>query len=200
MQTRREKELILSNRRFRDEQYSLKRQKDFEDALEMEKRLCQRLKEDYKRDTDLVLSQHREILDAKSQAKRESMREWLGGVISGVGELAIKIGEYRALNDGIVPKPLLREWKTLFLSSQSVSKNYILQPDEDMITFPNMLDLEELGKDLEEDELVLKGIQVLDDAEFNDYLEGNNEWNYTTESYVNSANGPKVYFETNLPL
>ena len=108
---------------------------------------------------------------------------------------AIQIADYRVLNDqNELPKKLIREWKTLFLSGKPLYKNYDLDLEKDKI---HLIETEENVQDLPIEEAhnnniitpipldaTLSGISLLDDNEFNDYIRGVGQWTYQNERFL----------------
>ena len=174
MQVRHEKQVMKENRIFREKQYAERRQKDYEEALDKEFELAERAREEFQRQTALQLAQHLEILEKKSQLKHKKTVDMISKLTNEIIDLSLKVAEYRSLNDGQeLPPKLLREWKTLLLHEQPVYKQFELPLEKDDIR------PKEQNAKVEPD--VLKTLKVLDEQEFQEYLNGSNEWKYVQD-------------------
>lgn len=130
--SRKEKEVMIQNYQFREQQYQERRQKDFEEALERERELVSRAREDYRRQLEMQLEQHQTLLARKAHVKHLKNLEFCTKVLSDLVELSFKMVDYKALQavaDSSNPKPLvplnvLQEWKTLFAHGQPLGAVY----------------------------------------------------------------------------
>lgn len=179
MQVRHEKDIMTKNREFREQQYRQRRQKDFEEALYRERLLCQQAKTEYERQTQLQLSQHRELVEFKNKERMAKRTEMCKEIVDQLVDMAMKVGEYRMLGDGVVPKKLLNEWKTLFLNGRSLNGKYIVSAKDDKVSLSKDDGTNASGNAVDED---LAGIQLLDEQDFNEYLKGTGEWPYPNDS------------------
>jgi hypothetical protein len=91
MQTRREKEIIIENRKFRDQQYDERRQQDFQDALQWEHQAAKQLREEYLRQASLQLAQHQEVQEKKQAAKRQKHKEFCQDLVHQLLQLSCKV-------------------------------------------------------------------------------------------------------------
>ncbi|XP_037535972.1 sperm flagellar protein 2 [Nematolebias whitei] len=114
MQIRRQKEVILENCAFREQQYQQRREKDFQEALDREAVLAQQAKlareEDIKKELEFSSRIAAERAQSRHKKHFESCKDILGQIV----DLASKVGEYRQLTENLIPKMLMREWKELF--------------------------------------------------------------------------------------
>jgi adenylate kinase family enzyme len=107
-----------------------------------------------------------------------------------------KVCEYRNLTENIIPSKLMGEWKALFLAGNPLTATYefplrrdaVLSPEEiENTSDPTGIALRyprtALGEDVAstEAENVLRGVQLLDEVEFNDYLKGSGDWIFPPE-------------------
>jgi hypothetical protein len=71
LQIRHEKQVILENRIYRENQYNDYRQKEYEQALDREAALYNNAKEEYRHQVGMQVEQHLEIIEKKKQAVHE---------------------------------------------------------------------------------------------------------------------------------
>ncbi|KAI9197523.1 uncharacterized protein BJ171DRAFT_427982 [Polychytrium aggregatum] len=200
MCVRHEKEVMKNNRIFRENQYAERRQRDYELALEREYELAELARQEYNRQTALQLEQHKSILNMKAEKKHRKNTMICLEIVNQIVDLSVRISEYRTYNDrNELPKKLLREWKTLFLSSQPVQNRYeivievdrisIQEPTQTMANEIPSIELPtvsttDIGGDVDPD--IIKGVQILDEQEFTDYLHGEGDWMFPiSERYSN---------------
>lgn len=91
MDVRREKETIQENRRFREDQYAERRQKDYEEALDREAHFYEKSRKDYEEQTEMQLVQHKEILAAKAAKRHKRNTEYCREVVFNLIEIAFKV-------------------------------------------------------------------------------------------------------------
>ena len=167
LQTRREKDIIRDNRILREKQYDERRQKDYEEALDAEFRLAERAREEFKNRTALQLQQHLEILQRKAKEKHAKNSQMIRHLVGDIVELTLKIAEYQELNGSSdIPPKISRQWKTLLLNEQSLSKKVEVEIEE----YPPLSIKPEIDSE------ILGAIDILDEEEFNDFLLGKNDW------------------------
>ncbi|KAI9143629.1 hypothetical protein BKA69DRAFT_86943 [Paraphysoderma sedebokerense] len=193
---------MRQNRLYRDQQYEIRRQKDYEEAIQREYELSEQQRREYNVQTELQLLQHYEILEKKKMDKRKKYWIFCKGLVDQVIQMALKIAEYRTLNEGSVPPKVLREWKSLLLSGKNLQNVYELDVKKDGINIDTITI--QLGKEqvlgteqqppvseqnveitsdrrcepVEGSSEVLEGINLLDEQEFFDYIKGTGEWVY----------------------
>ncbi|KAJ3032751.1 Sperm flagellar protein 2, partial [Rhizophlyctis rosea] len=193
MQVRHEKQTLLQNRQFREHQYALRRQKDYADSLTHEHLLASHALQTYFHKVHLQLLQHREILAEKAAKKHQKIYKHCEEVVRSLVELGLRVAEYRGLNGGKdVPGRMLREWKVLFLGGKDVGRGYDVEMEKDRV------ETVMVGKERREgeaglegvDEEVLKGIVLLDEKEFEEYLGGTGFWSYPGDSNQPIKNEP----------
>ncbi|KAJ3204680.1 RNA polymerase II subunit A C-terminal domain phosphatase, partial [Clydaea vesicula] len=200
-QVRHEKDLMRENRNFREVQYNERRKRDFEEAIEREHDLFSKHQEEYVEKTQLQLFQHQEILDQKALEKHTENVFICEKLLDQIINLAFKVSEYGELNDKAeLPKKLLRQWKTLFLHDKPVDGKFGVDIDQDQIGAENMQNKEsttisevEIVNENEDDESTLQqsqkqiskldktSIELLDEEEFRDYLNGEGDWGFQND-------------------
>ncbi|KAI8829998.1 hypothetical protein BJ741DRAFT_367645 [Chytriomyces cf. hyalinus JEL632] len=187
MQIRLEKDFMCENRMIREEQYAKRRQKDYEEALEREFILAERARIEYKKQTELQLAQHFEILAIKAAEKHAKNAMSCQDIVHQIVDLSLRVAEYRELNDYDDAPPnanLMRQWKILFVKGQPLLKTYNLNLEQDRIALPKD-ELEDGGVASDPanapDEEVAEGIKLLDEEEFNHYINGSGLWNISTD-------------------
>lgn len=177
MDVRLEKDIMRENRRFREEQYNARRQKDFEEALDREADFYTKAKQEYNEQTEMQLAQHREILAEKAAQKHIKNAQFCGQIVSNLIQIAFKVSEYRELNDNVdIPKRQIRQWKTLFLHDHPIDAKVDLEIDHDSIR-----EVQEANNDTRDDPID-ENIRILDQQEFSDYLDGNGDWTFDNVS------------------
>lgn len=91
MGVRHEKDIMRQNRLFREQQYSERRQKDYEEALERERDLCVKAKSEYQAQTELQLLQHKEVLQLKADAKHRKNYAMCEDLVNQIVLLSFKV-------------------------------------------------------------------------------------------------------------
>ncbi|KAJ3111829.1 Sperm flagellar protein 2 [Phlyctochytrium bullatum] len=91
MQVRHQKEVMRENRVFRDQQYAKRRQRDYEEALQRERFLAQKAREEYLQQTKLQLAQHREILARKAAAKHYRNTQICSEIVEQILDMSLKV-------------------------------------------------------------------------------------------------------------
>ncbi|KAI8909472.1 hypothetical protein DFJ77DRAFT_472693 [Powellomyces hirtus] len=204
LKVRHERQVMRENRIFLEHQYTKRRQKDYEEALAREYDLCERARKEYRRATALQLEQHREILEDKKREKHRKRERDCRDIVLDVLQLAMKVSDFRTLNDGRdVPKKFLEEWKLLFGHNKPLTKQYNPDLEKDVLestlyettepvqpltaaaataAAPDAITaMSAAAAAKAEKDTVALGIKVLDDKEFEDYLTGKGDWSYSTD-------------------
>ncbi|KAI8620173.1 hypothetical protein BC830DRAFT_1100580 [Chytriomyces sp. MP71] len=188
MQIRLEKDFMCENRMIREEQYAKRRQKDYEEALEREFIIAERAREEYKRQTELQLAQHFEILAMKAAEKHIKHAVACKEIVHQIVDLSFKIAEYRELNDYEDAPPnqnLMRQWKILFIKGQPLLKTYDLNLDQDrIIPVEQIVEVDgppEAETNVVADKEVVRGIELVDEEEFGHYINGTGLWSIATD-------------------
>ncbi|KAI8807069.1 hypothetical protein BJ742DRAFT_854688 [Cladochytrium replicatum] len=195
MLIRREKEIMKQNRAYIDDQYAKRRQQDFEESVERAYMLYETARKEYREQTTMQLAKHREILEERKRIRHERNCLFVKDLFNQILNLSQKIAQYRILNDQAeIPKKLLNEWKTLFIIGAPLEVPSDLPLEHDRIG--RVLDHEEKSDPVQpssssaEDEKnaegnvpllpseQLKNIQLLDNHELTDYLEGGGDWTF----------------------
>lgn len=88
---RHEKDLMRENRKFREEQYEVRRNKDYEEALAREAEFHSKLKESYESQVEMQLTQHREILAEKAAAKHAKNTAICAEIVQQLISLSFKV-------------------------------------------------------------------------------------------------------------
>ncbi|CAB4023642.1 Hypothetical predicted protein, partial [Paramuricea clavata] len=130
MQIRHEKQVIKENRIFREKQYTERRLKDFEDALNREAEMCRLAQIEYRDQIQKAEDERRELLEERRKAKYEKHYDICQQILSDIVDFSCKIGEYRELTEGDVPEKLFREWKGYFDAALPLYSYEILTEDE----------------------------------------------------------------------
>ncbi|KAM3611956.1 uncharacterized protein V6R79_026395 [Siganus canaliculatus] len=113
LQIRMQKEVIRENRLFREQQYQLRRAKDFQEALEREAVLAQQSKLERAEEIKKELECLNRIAAERAQCKYKKHFASCKGILEQIVDLATKVGEYRHLTANLIPEKLMREWKEL---------------------------------------------------------------------------------------
>lgn len=91
-QVRHEREVMRQNRVFREQQYADRRQKDYEKALAREYDMCERAREEYRKQTALQLAQHQEILSQKKAEKYRKKYNLCLNIVNDIVDLSTRVG------------------------------------------------------------------------------------------------------------
>uniref|UniRef100_A0A3B3UI29 Sperm flagellar 2 n=1 Tax=Poecilia latipinna TaxID=48699 RepID=A0A3B3UI29_9TELE len=158
MQIRRQKEVILENRLFREEQYRRQREKDFREALDKEHAKLARAEEIEK-----------EIEFCKMVAAERALEKHLkhygicSEILGQMVDMAITAGEYRHITENLVPEKKYKEWKELFIQGVPFYEpQEDIEPEIGFLAVLNNLDYDEYtnmvgvwmwSKDIEETKL-----------------------------------------------
>ncbi|KAE8286044.1 Sperm flagellar protein 2 Protein KPL2 [Larimichthys crocea] len=116
LQMRMQKEVILKNRLFREQQYQQRREKDIQEALQREEALAQHARweraESIRKEMELCnrfAAERRQIRYRKHFASCKD-------IVEQIVDLATKVGEYRLITGNLFPEKEMREWKELLFS------------------------------------------------------------------------------------
>lgn len=90
-ETRREKEVLLQNRHYRDQQYAERRSKDYRESLAREHQLSLQLREDYVRQADSLKLQHGDIMAAKKAERVKKHTVICASIINQVFDLSMTV-------------------------------------------------------------------------------------------------------------
>ncbi|KAF7660826.1 hypothetical protein LDENG_00274520 [Lucifuga dentata] len=116
LQMRTQKEVILRNRLFREEQYQQQREKEFHEALEREAALAWQAKLDHANNITKECEIYKRIAAERAQSKYNKHFQRCREILEQMVDLATKVGEYRLLTANLIPEKLMREWKELLIS------------------------------------------------------------------------------------
>eukprot|EP01137_Pigoraptor_chileana_P012166 Opistho-2@64217 len=202
MQTRREKDVIRENRLFRERQYTERRQRDYEEAMRREAELARQVKQEYENHAKAERERYEMMEEARLHARYNKHYNFCQGVLVDIVDLASKVAEYTEISGNKLPPKLMREWKTLFLSSKPLYNESVekregsgSRPQSGVVTSSAGVQLAVAGQPpqtaavdrffvpigngveetapTEEDEEVQC---LLDSADFEDYLEARGDW------------------------
>mmetsp|Transcript_11588 Transcript_11588/g.20946 ORF Transcript_11588/g.20946 Transcript_11588/m.20946 type:complete len:1515 (-) Transcript_11588:179-4723(-) len=172
------KEVIVRNRAEREEQYAIRRQRDYEEEIERTAEVARREHEEYMRDTEAERQKWKQMWDQKQKKKRNKHYAWCQEILYEVLHVAENVVGYceRTKEDGrtyprstLVPKPLWKQWMTMFRNGQP------LAPEPEQIIPPLPAEGEE-EEDAAVDEDAAEVTHLLNDAELQDYLQLKDEW------------------------
>ncbi|XP_072242949.1 sperm flagellar protein 2-like [Leuresthes tenuis] len=176
MQIRQQKQVILENQLFKEQQCQQRREKDFQEALHSEAVLAQEAKlahaEEIRKELEFCNRTAAERAHSRHKKHSESCKDIVGQIV----DLVTKVGEHRQLTGSLVPGSLMREWKELLfrgLALYEPTKSH--QPE---LEFSSSLDPAELKKQ-----------EILNNLEYDEYTRTVGEWAWPEEAE-----------ETNLPL
>ncbi|XP_017267645.1 sperm flagellar protein 2 isoform X2 [Kryptolebias marmoratus] len=173
MQIRRQKEVILENRLFREQQHQQRREKDFQEALDREAVLAQQAKLAREEDIKKELELSNRIAAERSLSRHKKHFEICKDILGQIVDLATKIGEYRQLTENLIPKKLMKEWKESFFRSLPLYEPRS-QPEYELST--------------SQDPAELKKQKILNNLDYDEYSNMVGEWAW-----------PKEATETKLP-
>lgn len=171
---RSEKERIKQNRLLRNEQYAQQRNLDYQNFIKRDQEAADKLRHEHEEHRLLLSKQYHDVQLRKQQMKFETHRLMCREMILELVSLSLKICELQEIS-GEVGSELLREWKTLFLGGKKID-DYEQQPLDDK----------------PEENAVFAcdpSVQLADDAEFKDYLEGQGRWTFESKPVPN----PKLW-------
>lgn len=162
LQTRLQKNVILNNRIIREKQYEERREREFLDAMNREAELLQLAKEQYKDQIQKDIELHERIKAERKAEIYHKHYEMSFGIVLQMIDFACRICDFRAISDrSLLTQKVMREWKALFVSGQSLYDEPIEQVGE----------LPETDQEIEETKL-----QLLDEEDFKEYKDMCYEW------------------------
>ncbi|XP_075324953.1 sperm flagellar protein 2-like [Odontesthes bonariensis] len=176
MQIRQQKQVILENHLFKEQQYQQQREKDFQEALHREAVLAQQAKLARAEEIRKELKFCDRIAAERAQSRHRKHFESCKDIVGQIVDLATKVGEYRQLTENLVPGNLIREWKEWLLGGLPLyepTKSH--QPE---LEFSSSLDPTELKKQ-----------EILNNLGYDQYTRMVGEWAWPEEAE-----------ETKLPL
>ncbi|XP_008416454.1 sperm flagellar protein 2 isoform X1 [Poecilia reticulata] len=175
MQIRRQKEVILENRLFREEQYKCQRQKDFKEALDKEAVLAQHAKLARAEEIEKEIEFCKMVAAERALEKRLKHYGICSEILGQMIDMAVTVGEYRHITENLVPEKKYKEWKELFV--RGIPFYDPQQDTEPEIGFLETLSSSELKKE-----------EVLNNLDYDEYTNMVGVWM-----------GPKDIEETRLP-
>lgn len=181
MQTRHEKEVMLENRVFREEQYATFRQKEYEEALHREHELYIGAKNEYRHQVGMQMDQHFEIMKQKQERTHEKNIAWVEEKITNeLINLTFKMTDYKILHDSVdIPLKKMLQWKLLLSNGMSIIDHDEVQLAKNVIL--STLTAEETPEDLPE---LQHSVKVLDTDEFDDYLQYKGNWKSSADGLL----------------
>ncbi|CAG09612.1 unnamed protein product [Tetraodon nigroviridis] len=135
LQIRRQKDVILENRLFREEQYRQRREKDFQEALEREAALASQAKLDHAEEMKKEIEMCQKITAERSQNKYDKHFAICKDIMGQMVDFATKVEEYRQLTGNLIPQKQTRGWKEFLLKGLPLyQSNHVQTPEFDLCT------------------------------------------------------------------
>uniref|UniRef100_A0A672J1U1 Sperm flagellar 2 n=1 Tax=Salarias fasciatus TaxID=181472 RepID=A0A672J1U1_SALFA len=174
LQIRMQKEVIVKNRLFREQQYQQRREKDFQEALDREAALAQQAKLERAEEIRMELEFCQRMAAERAQGRYKKHFNICKDILEQIVDLATKMGEYRLLTGNLIPEKQMREWKELLFSGLP-----LYEPETDhQCDTSAPLDPVELNKQ-----------EILNNMDYDEYTDMVGEWAWREEAE-----------EMNLPL
>ncbi|XP_029685079.1 sperm flagellar protein 2 isoform X3 [Takifugu rubripes] len=162
LQICRQKEVILENRLFREEQYRQRREKDLQEALEWEAALAQQVKLERVEEMKKELEICKKISAERAQNKYKKHFAICKDIVEQMIDFATKVGEYHQLTENLIPEKQIRVWKEMLLKGLPL---YYLNVQKPGFEFFTPLDpVEQKRQD------------ILNDLDYEDYASMVGEW------------------------
>uniref|UniRef100_H3DH17 Calponin-homology (CH) domain-containing protein n=1 Tax=Tetraodon nigroviridis TaxID=99883 RepID=H3DH17_TETNG len=169
LQIRRQKDVILENRLFREEQYRQRREKDFQEALEREAALASQAKLDHAEEMKKEIEMCQKITAERSQNKYDKHFAICKDIMGQMVDFATKVEEYRQLTGNLIPQKQTRGWKEFLLKGLPLyQSNHVQTPEFDLCT---PLDPVEQQKQ-----------DILNDLDYEEYTNMVGEWAWPDET------------------
>nr|XP_047123942.1 sperm flagellar protein 2-like isoform X2 [Hydra vulgaris] len=162
---KKEKEIMKNNRLELERQYSERRQKEFQEALDREAEFCRLDKIKYAEEVRKQQEIHDEIVKIKALEKHEKHCKICKEIVFDMIDLVCKVGEYRQITENHVPAKVIRDWKTLFCNCKPLYEERLNEDNTDC----------DLKMTLIEEKQAL-----LDEKEFYEYKNYLGEWELPT--------------------
>ncbi|XP_065657817.1 sperm flagellar protein 2 isoform X5 [Hydra vulgaris] len=162
---KKEKEIMKNNRLELERQYSKRRQKEFQEALDREAEFCRLDKIKYAEEVRKQQEIHDEIVKIKALEKHEKHCKICKEIVFDIIDLVCKVGEYRQITENHVPAKVIRDWKTLFCNCKPLYEERLNEDNTEC-------DLKMI--------LIEKKQTLLDEKEFNEYKNYLGEWELLT--------------------
>ncbi|EPZ35053.1 hypothetical protein O9G_005789, partial [Rozella allomycis CSF55] len=178
---KKEKEIMIRNRLFREQQYKEQREKDFENAIKREINEIRMNKKQFERNLEMNKRQYEELINLKKEKKKKKLFLDCKRIVNEVISLSLKFCEYRELGDGNVPKKMYLEWIRLFIRGFPLDVNYEIKSEDDAVEneeFQKIEDEEDLSLSslIDTNSVLYKGLHFMDKLEFDDYLNMRGIW------------------------
>ena len=165
MRIREEKEQIRRNRIVRDAMFAERRERDFRESLERDAAVHARKLDEYRRAAEREKERLEEAERGRMEAKKKKHTVFCRNVVDEILHLVHRTCAFRADNQELVPMPIMREWKELFLAGVTLEV-----VDEEQAA---------LEEDLAAGQLLAS--RVLDDVELDNYIDSQADWPRPTE-------------------
>uniref|UniRef100_A0A3Q2UNN6 Sperm flagellar 2 n=1 Tax=Fundulus heteroclitus TaxID=8078 RepID=A0A3Q2UNN6_FUNHE len=168
MQIRRQKEVIVENRLFREQQYQQQRERDFLQALNREAVLAQQAKlareEEIKKELELC----NRLAAERAQSRHEKHVATCSDILGQIVDLATQVGEYRLSTGSLLPEKKSKELKELFLRGVSLYEPRNSEPESGFFLSTNPSEL--------------KKQEILNNLDYNEYTNMVGEWAWPMDS------------------
>ncbi|XP_029999221.1 sperm flagellar protein 2 [Sphaeramia orbicularis] len=169
LQIRKQKEVIVKNRLFREQQIQQRREKDFKEALEREAALARQAKLDRAEDIKKEREFCNKIAAERAQKRYEKHFKSCKNIVEQIVDLATKVGEYHQLTGNLIPEKHMREWKELLFSGLPLYEP--IETEGQQFEFSTPLDPVELKKQ-----------ETLNNQDYDEYTNMVGEWVWPEEA------------------
>ncbi|EDV23473.1 uncharacterized protein TRIADDRAFT_58131 [Trichoplax adhaerens] len=166
MHERHLKEVIVNNRIERENEYTQRRLKDFDDALNREAKYAELARLQYQEELKKEKALHQQILNERAERKYQKHYSMCMEIMNQIVDFSVRIGQYRELTENKLPSKLLSEWKTLFTVGIPLFDDQPEAEEDDKAEEADVTNI------LHEERQAL-----LDEADFMEYNNGVGEWN-----------------------
>ncbi|XP_076010980.1 sperm flagellar protein 2-like [Genypterus blacodes] len=171
LQMRTQKEVMLKNRLFREQQYQEQREKEFHEALEREAALARQARLDHAEEIKKELESCNRLAAERAQNKYKKRFKSCLEIMEQTVDLATKVGEYRLLTGNLIPEKLMIEWKELLISGLPLYETVTVEGQQPGFESSSPLDPVEFEKQ-----------EKLNNQDYDEYTNMAGEWAWPEEA------------------
>eukprot|EP00742_Colponemidia_sp_Colp-10_P006325 GILJ01006779.1.p1 GENE.GILJ01006779.1~~GILJ01006779.1.p1 ORF type:complete len:1812 (+),score=440.28 GILJ01006779.1:171-5606(+) len=166
------KQVIVENRKLREDLYEARRQKDLDESIQRDQEMFRVMQEKKKEQVAIDKQRYRENERARRMATEKKHTESCSEIFDLIFDIADAATQFRQLSDEpVIDSRVWREWTQLFVDGLTVEPTPEPSHDE-------LAEQEEKAKEIAQlaDAALQERLTVLDNVEFDDYLTNINQW------------------------
>ncbi|XP_076654254.1 sperm flagellar protein 2-like [Halictus rubicundus] len=170
-EVRDQRNVMLDNQKILEDMTEEANETEHLARIEREKDQALKSQRDAEAECQRMCELRQKLAEEKVRKLQERHTTLCRDTVQDIVNLALKIEDYRQLNNGVVPQTILREWVVKFLKGEPIIDQLLYEPSDNKV---DELVIEEISR------AKLEQIELLQDALLEDYLEMNPPWDLYT--------------------